>query len=147
VFGLQAYFAARRPVLAAESVVRDFNILRPDRDGSNDQLRQLGSTPSAPSFVNYAFLCGEPSLAILPGTQDDKKPVRVPQFFFAGKMEEQRAVVYAVPKKQFDVESESPDPGYKWKLAVEHDSENPRYVYLILHTGRDWEWLRQPPEK
>jgi hypothetical protein len=140
--GLWAWFGPSKPIISGEHVVRDFNILRPDQDASNDQLKQLGAKGPAPSFVNYAFLVGEPSLAILPGTQDDKSPVRVPQFFFASG--EQRAVVYVVPRRQYTVEDVgSPDPAYPWQLRVEDDDENWGYAYLILYTGKGWDWLKR----
>lgn len=150
-WGLYTLWGGGKPVIYGEEVVHNFNILRPDQDACNFLLNKLGARGGAPSFVNYAFLIGEPSLAILPGTQDDKSPVRVPQFFFAhedrkGKAERQ-AVVYVVPRRQYTVEDVgSPDPAYKWQLRIEYDEEDWRgeFAYLILHTGKDCDWLKRP---
>jgi hypothetical protein len=141
-WGLYALWGPAKPVIYADEVVSAFNILQRDQHASDFQLKQLGARGRAPSFVNYGYMVGEPALAILPSTQDDKWPVRVPQFFFAHG--EHRAVVYVVPGKQYTVEDiAAPDPAYHWQMKVEADAENPGHAYLILYTGKDWAWLRQ----
>ncbi|MFO0844197.1 MAG: hypothetical protein U0797_17640 [Gemmataceae bacterium] len=148
-WGLYSLWGPGKPVISGDQVVRDFNILRPDQDASDYQLRRLGAKGGAPSFVNYAYLVGEPSLAILPGTQDDKSPVRVPQFTFARRDErrDQRAVVFVVPRRQYTIEDVgAPDPAYPWQLRIEYDEDDWKgeFAYLILHTGNDWDWLKLP---
>ncbi len=143
LWGVFALYQPARPVLSGDAIFVDFNLLRPDQDSANAKLKQLGSSGRAPSFVNYALLCGEPSLAILPGTQDDRKPARVPQFFFA--LGDKRAIIYVVSRRDYRIEEvENPDPAYPWQLQIEQDEENPSYDYLIFHTGKDWNWLRAP---
>ncbi len=136
-----ALWAPLRPTITGEEVVRDYNIVRPDRDAANAQLRQLGLPACAPD-LNYAYLTGAPSRAVLPGTEDWKRPVEVAQFVFAHNG--QQAIVYAVPHKEAKVERpESSDQGYTYSLHYA-DGTDGKYVCLILHTGKSWEWLKAP---
>lgn len=137
-----------RPTLSADHLVSDFNVCRPDEVGSDEQLKQLGgfgvlsSGAGAPTFVEYRYLVGSPAMAILPTTRDWRTPVKVPQFVFVREgREAQRAVVFAVPVKEYDVaEMENPDHGYAYRLDVERRGG---YVYLVFYTGESWEWLRR----
>lgn len=139
---LRLLFAPSRPTIDAMAVVRDYNIVRPDKDAADEQLRQLDLRACAPRFVKYGYLLGAPSRAVLPGTEDWKTPVQAAQFVFAH--EKHQAVVYAIPQKRFEVELlDTVDQGYTFSLAYKQD-ENLPYTYLILHTGKDWKWLYDP---
>ena len=133
--------------LNAEEVASSFNISRPaSQEESNTQIRQLGARAGAPSFVNYAFLIGSPSLAVLPGTQHDKSPVKVAQLVF--QQGNRHAVVYVVSRKTFRLEEPSnPTDGYTYRLEVVQP-EAGEFAYLVLYTGNGWDWLKvsDPPE-
>ena len=133
------YNPVRRP-LNAEEICSRFNMSRPYEDESNAQLRQLGTRTGAPSFVNYAFLAGSPSLAVLPGTQEDKSPVKVPQFVFLKG--DRHAVIYVVSRKKFQLEEPgSSTDGYAYRLEVVQP-EGKEFAYLVLYTGPSWDWLK-----
>ena len=133
------YNPVRRP-LSAEEICSRFNISRPFEDESNAQLLQLGARKGAPSFVNYAFLTGSPAIAVLPGTQEDKSPVKVPQFVF--QRGDRHAVVYVVSRKKFHVEEPgSATDGYAYRLEVVQP-EGKEFAYLVLYTGPSWDWLK-----
>jgi hypothetical protein len=142
VWGVWNWLTPSRPTIAAEEVVHDYNHVRPYQEATDAQLKNFGFRRAAPNFVNYAFLIGEPSIAILPGTEGWKKPVQVPQLVFADQ--NQRAVVYAVPRGKYNVELDSVAPGYTYTL--DH-TEKGEYTYLILHTGKDCNWLRVTPDE
>lgn len=143
IWGYQTIFGPRRPVLEAETVLRDYNIVRPDREDANLQLKQLGALACAPSFTNYAYLIGSPSLAVLPGTENSK-PIRVPQFVFAHR--DRQAIIYAVSRRQCQIEElETMDRGYAFNLDLWPDERNRDTVYFVLFTGKEWDWLRVPP--
>jgi len=134
------YNPVRRP-LDAEAIFVSFNLSRPaQQDEVNAQVRQLGARAGSPGFVNYAFLTGSPSLAILPGTQDDKSPVKVPQLVF--QRGDRHAVVYVVSRKAFRLEEPSnPTDGYTYRLEVVQP-EGSEFAYLVLYTGPNWDWLK-----
>ena len=133
------YSPVRRP-LNAENVATNFNISRPAQDESNAQLRELGARAGAPGFVNYAFLAGSPSLAILPGTQDDKSPVKVPQLVF--QQADRHAVVYVVSRRKFQLEEPNDrGDGYTYRIEV-FEPERSEFAYLVLYTGNSWDWLK-----
>ena len=90
--GWYLFYPPLRQELSVKYAVNSINMIRPAHDESNAQLRLLGPPAGAPAFVNYAYLTGAPSLAILPGTQDDKFPVKVPQFIFGHGSH--RAIIY-----------------------------------------------------
>jgi hypothetical protein len=146
-WGLWVLVSPLRPTIAAEAVVHDYNVLRPEKTKSDEQLKSLDLRACAPTFTNYAFLIGAPSSALLPGTEGWPKPVKAAQFVFAH--EGHRAVVYAVPRREANVERpETIDQGYPYSLDYVHDPRNPPLVYLVLHTGKDWKWLKvQTPEE
>ena len=133
------YDPIRRPLDAADVFV-SYNFSRPDREQGNVQLRQLGAGAGAPTFVNYAFLTGSPSLAVLPGTQGDKSPVKVPQLVF--QQGERNAVIYVVSRKTFRVEEPTNHTeGYAYRLEVVQP-EGSEFAYLVLFTGNSWDWLK-----
>ena len=133
------YAPIRRP-LNAEAVFDSVNYSRPDQEKGDALLRQLGARAGAPNFVNYAFLTGSPSLAVLPGTQDDKSPVKVPQFVF--QQGERNAVIYVVSRKTFRVEEPTNHTdGYAYRLEVVQP-EGSEFAYLVLFTGNSWDWLK-----
>lgn len=143
VWGWYTFYRPARPELAAEEVFVSFNVSRPGRDEVNEQLRQLGSVAGAPAFLDYAYLTGAPSLAVLPGTQDYKSPVKAPQLIFTAGS--QRVVVFIVPQRDYQVEDlNNPAHGYTYRIDVVRPEDDPRFVYLILHTGDSWDWLRLP---
>lgn len=143
-WGWYAFYRPALPELAAEEVFISFNVSRPARDEVNDQLRRLGGRAGAPAFVDYAYLTGAPALAVLPGTQDHKAPVQAPQLIFTRG--EQRVVVYILSSRQYQVEElNNPAHGYTYRLEVVRAEEEGDFVYLILHTGDSWDWLRLPP--
>jgi hypothetical protein len=133
-----------KPELLADNIVHDFVVCRPDEVGSNSRLRLLGTRSSAPDFVNYQYLVGEPSLAILPATREMRDPPRVPQFVFVHGS--QRAVIYVVPSNRFRVLEQSPDQGYPYRVDVE-PHESGKFLYVILYTGNNWDWLRAAPSE
>src|SRR5262245_1101390 len=72
-----------RPIVASESVAQGYNLTRPgDKASADAQLRKLDLPPCSPTRVNYAYLTGVPSLAVLPGTEGSWRPVKVAQFVF-----------------------------------------------------------------
>jgi len=136
------YNPIRRPV-NAEEVFLSFNISRPTQEAGDAQIRQLGARAGSPDFVNYAYLTGSPSLAILPGTQDDKSPVKVPQLVF--QHGDRHAVVYVVSRKKFQLEEPDTlgDGGYTYRLeVVQPDPDRGEFAYLVLYTGSNWDWLK-----
>jgi len=135
------YNPVRRP-LNAEEVASSFNMSRPaSEEVSNAQIRQLGARAAAPSFVNYAYLTGSPSVAILPGTQNDKSPVKVPQLVF--QQADRHAIVYVVSRRKFEIEEPSnPGDGYTYRLEVVSEPERSEFAYLVLYTGSNWDWLK-----
>lgn len=141
VWGWYTFYRPARPELSAEEVFVSFNVSRPGRDEINEQLRQLGSVGGAPAFVDYAYLTGSPSLAVLPGTQDAKTPVKAPQLIFAAGA--QRVVLFIVPQRDYRVEDlNNPAHGYTYRIDVVRPEDDARFVYLLLHTGDSWDWLR-----
>ena len=133
------YNPIRRP-LNAETVFDSVNYSRPDQEKSDALLRQLGARAGAPTFVNYGFLTGSPSLAVLPGTQGDKSPVKVPQLVF--HQGERNAVIYVVSRKTFRVEEPTNHTdGYAYRLEVVQP-EGSEFAYLVLFTGNSWDWLK-----
>ena len=133
------YDPMRRP-LDAEAVFLSVNHSRPDHEQGDAQFRQLGARAGAPTFVNYAFLTGSPSLAVLPGTQDYKSPVKVPQLVF--QHGDRHAVVYVVSRRAFRLEEPSnPTDGYAYRLEVVQP-EGSEFAYLVLFTGNNWDWLK-----
>src|SRR5262245_39290355 len=71
--------APKQQTVSADDFLGDAAYGRYNPDRANDVLRRLGARPGAPTFVEYAYLIGEPALATLPGHPDKK----VPQFVFA----------------------------------------------------------------
>ena len=129
-----------RRSLEAEEISASFNMSSRAQDESDAQFRQLGARAGAPSFVNYAFLIGSPSLAVLPGTQADKSPVKVPQLIF--QRGDRNAVVYVVSRKAFRLEEPTnPTDGYAYRLEVVQP-EGSEFTYLVLFTGNSWDWLK-----
>ncbi len=117
----------------------------PDRDSVNAALKRLGESAVAPSFVNYNYLTASPSLAELPGYKGDK----VPQLVFTQKDPAERdfgavAVVFVLDKRRFHIDDEEiSSNGYKFLIDVQ-PGEHDRVNYVILYTGKSWDWLRQP---
>jgi len=133
------YNPPRQP-LSVDDIVVHINISRPTQEEGNAQLRQLGTRPGAPAFVNYAFLSGSPSLAILPGTQDLKSPVKVPQFVFS--QGDRQAIVYAISRRSFQLQaSQGSSDGYTYRADVVQP-EQAEFAYLVLYNGPNWDWLR-----
>jgi len=126
--------------ISAESVLHSYNYSRPGPAEGTEQLRQLHLTLPAPEF-NFAYLVGAPALAILPGTQHTDRPVQVPQLVFVKGQEQ--AIVYIVDRRRYQIEElESSQEGYHYSLDLYQDPEQPTVVYLVLHTGKNWDWLR-----
>jgi hypothetical protein len=143
--GLALLLAPNRPTISAEAVLQGANITRADsEEKANAQLRALRALPGAPTFLNYAYLKGGASLAVLPGTE-----VQAPQLVFTNG--EREAIVYFVPRGKYQLEElGNPAQGYKYQLDVHRpDPAGPvpdcKYVYLVLHTGENWDWLRVAP--
>jgi hypothetical protein len=144
-FSLFALFGQPHSVVPAHDVVESFNYLRPDIDQVNAQLKRLGARPGAPSFVNYAYLSGRPAVAILPGTEEWKTPIKAGQLSFLSPDKKHRAFVYIVPRKEYRIE-EMEDPQLDYRLDVYRPGySDQQYTYFILHTGKnasDWDWLK-----
>jgi hypothetical protein len=151
VGGWYAFYKPPVRQIALDSVLESFIATPPGEEAANELLQMLAnrSVPRgcAPHFVNYEYLIGGPSLAILPGTQD-YKPVVVPQFIFSqpptpNSPRDRRAVVFALPRKMYELENLTKDHGYPFQLekVVEEKGD---FVYLILHTGKDRRWLDPP---
>jgi hypothetical protein len=147
-WGLYALLSPPRTTILADDVLQGGNLTRPATpDKANGQLRKLGSIAGAPAFVNYNCLSGVPALAILPGTEDSRTPVKVPQLVFTHPKGQGQAWVYVVPRKRYKVEGlENEAHGYKYRLDVV-DEANSAFIYFILYTGQSWaDWLAVPTE-
>lgn len=144
------FYAPARPVIGADDILIGGNLTRAGSDEkANHQLQLLHTFPGAPAFLNYAFLKGGASLAILPGTESWKSPIEAPQMVFVDGPRE--AFVYSLPQDKFQVEDlDNSAHGYKYNLDIlrpEPGSSNDRYVYLILYTGDNWtSWLKTAEE-
>ncbi len=117
----------------------------PDRDSVNAALKRLGESAVAPSFVNYSYLTASPALAELPGYRGDK----VPQLVFTQSDPNERdfgavAVVFVLDNRRFKIpeDVELSSDGYKFLVEVQPGKHDP-VNYLILYTGKSWDWLRQ----
>lgn len=129
----------RQPIAPNEVQMAYIAAAARDVDAVNDELRALGARRCAPTWANYNYLTGAPALAVLPGYRAEK--VKVPQLVFTRG--NQKALVYALSDKLYKVEDFEAHGPYEYNLHLEW-SESGSYGYLILYTGRDWEWLKRP---
>jgi hypothetical protein len=140
--GWYFWSAFRTREISLDKVANAVNYDTPrDQDHANDVLKHLGTDAVAPSFVNYAYLTGSPSLAELPGYPG----VKVPQFVFTRESARDggsRAVLFALDRRRFPIEDmEMPNSG-QFSVAVYQPSDDDRRRYLVLYTGDSWEWLK-----
>jgi hypothetical protein len=124
-----------------------------NKDQVNDALKGMGAPGGAPDFVNYAYLKGLPALAEVPRPSFREAvplpPAKVPQLIFVrgdvpgqgSPATAQIAIVYVVKKSEYKIVAPDEDiHDYPFKLAIESPGNS--YVYLVLYTGKDWDWLR-----
>jgi hypothetical protein len=125
----------------ADEVAYALNVTPPDRDGVNAALKRLGEGAFAPTFVNYAYLTGSPSLAPLPGHPGVKVPQLVfTQDPFTARGADHRAVIYVLDRRRFPLQDVEAASDYQFHLEVRQQDE--RVSYLIFYSGNSWDWLK-----
>jgi hypothetical protein len=128
--------------LDADHVQWSANVTPPGSAEDADAiLGRLGLPASAPRFTNYAYLAATPARAELPGYPRRQAPMLV---FASGS---QRASVYVIDTWRTGLkELTEPGEGYACRADIRRDPGRPRYAYLVLHTGNNYDWLEQPSE-
>jgi hypothetical protein len=100
---------------------------------------QMGVKAEVPQGWNYSYLTHY-GLAQLPG-QPGKV---VPQMTFVRGERGERAVVYILSAREFNLRPLANPPafdtGYTYKLDVDYNP-NAKYAYLVFYTGKNWDWL------
>ena len=112
----------------------------PDRAAVEKSFKQQGVQTVLPD-LNYRYLTAH-------GTADFQG-VQVPQlvFYRADNDGSNHAVVYVLSEKQFklkDVPTNYVSPtGYQYKVTILHQAHG-SFAYVVVHTGENVEWLKNP---
>ncbi len=136
-------FSGRFWPVGADNVQWHANVTRPgNADDANDALARLGFARSAPEFADYRLLLEGPMRAELPGSSGRQVPLLI---FASGT---RQAWVYIIDTRRTTLNDlTEPGEGYTRRAALwppyPEERAAQRYVYLILHTGDSWEWLRE----
>jgi hypothetical protein len=141
VWGLWWWYQPGRQAVDLEEFYVRAAVAQPTREDVAGSFRRLGVDAPLPDF-NYAFLSSY-GVTELPGHPGKKSPCLE---FVDRQGRRNRACVYIVSDREFDLKDLPPGPqlslsGSEFTLTVIPRPGTP-YAYLILHTGKDFDWLK-----
>jgi hypothetical protein len=135
VWGSWRWLAARPTAIDPVRVWEEASFHRPGRAEVEESFRRLDAPIVAPD-LNYAFLTDH-GLTEVPGY-----PGRVvPQLVF--QRDSQNAIVFVFDLQRYPLQSFEPPSGFPYRIE-RLDSTDGHFAYLVLHTGDDFNWLKNP---
>jgi hypothetical protein len=148
VWGGFVWLSPGPPALKVDEVVDEANnrFKSPlDAESVAASFRAQGINVPLPPNVRWIYLASPPGVTEF---QREKVPLLV---FFHRDGERyygSHAYVYILSAKQFDLKKLSVDTkssgGYPYRASVVR--HNDEFAFLIVHTGNDWDWLKQTSE-
>jgi hypothetical protein len=141
VWGLWWWYQPGRQAVDLEVFYGSRAVAQPAREDVAASFRRLGVDAPLPDF-NYAYLSSY-GVTELPGHPGKKSPYLE---FVDRQDRRNRVCVYIVSDREFDLKDLPQGPqdslsGSEFTLTVVGRPGTP-YAYLILHTGKDFDWLK-----
>jgi hypothetical protein len=142
LWGWWAWDTRTRPTVDPEKVFTQFHHDRPgNAQDVNEAFQRMGVKTQAPLNLHYALLShlGLSELPDYPGKMVPRLDFRTPT-----ERGEERAVIFILSHRQFNLASLAENPGvdlgYPYKLQVKFKPGD-AFAYLVFYTGPNADWL------